>query len=329
MLLIYFVPYSVLIFSGIENTLVIFGMWLIMGFGMAGIGLSVMHDANHGSYSKNKKVNQILGRVLLSVLGGSANNWKIQHNVLHHTYTNVDGMDEDIDPGKPLRFTPHKQKRKAHKYQHLYAWFLYGLMTIMWATTKDFKQVIRYNKKGLLNKKHKSYRSYLWDIIFVKVFYYLYALVIPLLLIPAAWYIIVIGFIMMHFIAGLLLAVIFQSAHVMPSSEFPAPDKDGNLENSWAVHQLFTTTNFSPKSRIFSWFIGGLNYQVEHHIFPNICHVHYKEISPIVRMTALEYGLPYNTIPNFVIAIREHFKMLRKLGSMDFVPELIVVKTGT
>lgn len=326
MLALYFVPYFFVIFGGIESNWLMLGLWVIMGVGMAGIGLSVMHDANHGSYSRNKKVNSILGRLLLGALGGSANNWKIQHNVLHHTYTNVDGMDEDIDPGKSLRFTPHKKRLKAHRYQHLYAWFLYGLMTMMWSTTKDFKQVKRYDTKGLLNKKEKSYGGYLRDIILVKVVYYLYVLVLPLVIMPQAWLIILIGYVVMHFIAGLLLAVIFQSAHVMPSSDFPEPDIEGNLENSWAVHQLYTTTNFAPGSKIFSWYIGGLNYQIEHHIFPNICHIHYKDISPIVKQTALEYGLPYNSIPNFVTAIKEHFVMLRELGRSDVV--LVPVKAA-
>ena len=322
MLALYFTPYFILLFGGIENNLVMLGLWALMGMGMAGIGLSVMHDANHGAYSRNKRVNYILGNTL-AALGGSSNNWKIQHNILHHTYTNVSGMDEDIDPGPSLRFSPHKKRMKAHKYQHLYAWFLYGLMTLVWSTTKDFKQVSRYRAKGLLNTKERSYRAYLWDVILIKIVYYAYVLVLPLILIPAPWYFIILGYLIMHFIAGFLLAVIFQSAHVMPSSEFPEPDSDGNLENSWAVHQLFTTTNFAPKSKVFSWFIGGLNYQVEHHIFPNICHIHYKDISPIVEKTALEYGLPYNSVPNFVQAIGDHFSMLRKLGRMEFVPEPI------
>lgn len=316
MVLMYLGPYFLLMFGQFESNLITLLLWTIMGFGMAGIGLSIMHDANHGSYSKKKKVNAFWGSSL-SLLGGSPFNWKIQHNVLHHTYTNVDGMDEDIDPGKSLRFTPEKKRYKAHKFQHIYAWFLYGLMTLLWSTTKDFRQVVRYRKMGLLNLKDKSFRRYIWMVIGTKLFYYAYVLILPIIVLPVAWYVVVIGYLIMHFIAGVLLAMIFQSAHVMPTSEFPTPDENGTLENNWAVHQLVTTTNFARDSKIFSWFIGGLNYQVEHHIFPNICHIHYKEIAPIVEETAREFGLPYYSVPTFAGAIGSHFKMLKMLGSQD------------
>jgi linoleoyl-CoA desaturase len=118
----------------------------------------------------------------------------------------------------------------------------------------------------------------------------------------------------MHYIAGFILAIIFQPAHVIDGTEYPEPDADGNLENNWAVHQLHTTTNFANKSRIFSWYVGGLNFQVEHHLFPNVCHVHYRKISSIVRQTAEEFGLPYKSEPTFVGALAGHTKLLKELG---------------
>jgi linoleoyl-CoA desaturase len=104
---------------------------------------------------------------------------------------------------------------------------------------------------------------------------------------------------------------------VVPSSEYPTPDEEGQLQNNWAIHQMLTTANFSPKSSFFSWYIGGLNYQIEHHLFPNICHVHYRKISAIVKQTAQEFGVPYNVQPNFVKAVWSHGKMLKKLGRYD------------
>lgn len=313
MFLLYFAPYFVMLFAGITNPWIIVGLWAIMGIGKSGIGLSVMHDANHNAYSKNKRVNQILSYVM-NMIGASSFNWKIQHNVLHHSYTNIEGMDEDIDPGKLMRLSPHAKRYKVHRLQHIYGWFLYGMMTFLWLTTKDFRQLLRYKKMGLLKSQKRSYGGVLTETIISKVLYYGYALVIPLIFIPAAWWVVLIGFLLMHFITGLALGLIFQPAHVMPTSEYPIPDNNGTMENNWAVHQLFTTTNFSPKSKVFSWFIGGLNYQIEHHLFPNICHVHYKRISRIVRETAKEYGLPYYSQKNFALAVIQHAKMLRDLG---------------
>ena len=313
MFLLYFGPYFIMLLAGITNPLVILGFWVIMGIGKSGIGLSVMHDANHGAYSKNKHVNQILGYVM-NVIGASAFNWKIQHNVLHHSYTNIEGMDEDIDPGILMRLSPHARWYKVHRLQHIYGWFLYGLMTFLWLTTKDFRQLYRYKKMGLLKSQKRSYNGVLIETIVSKVLYYAYALVIPLIFIPVAWWVVLIGFCLMHYITGLSLGLVFQPAHVMPTSEYPIPDDNGSMENNWAVHQLFTTTNFAPGSKIFSWFIGGLNYQIEHHLFPNICHVHYKRISRIVKETTKEYGLPYYSQKNFALALVQHGKMLRELG---------------
>ncbi len=313
MFLLYFAPYGLMLSGIITQPWLVLFMWAIMGIGMSGIGLSVMHDANHGAYSKNKRVNFIMGYVM-NVIGASTVNWKIQHNVLHHSFTNIEGMDEDIDPGKLMRLSPHAPLLKAHKLQHIYGWFLYGMMTFLWLTTKDFKQLYRYKKEGLLKGQKRTYTGVLIETIISKILYYGYALVLPLVLIPVSWWIVLIGFFIMHFITGLSLGLIFQPAHVMPTAEYPIPDDTGNIENNWAVHQLFTTTNFSPKSRIFSWYVGGLNYQIEHHLFPNICHVHYKRISKIVRETADEYGLPYNSEKNFISAIVSHAKMLKSLG---------------
>lgn len=313
MVLIYFVPFA-LILSG-----VIPGWWnlipfAVMGFGMAGIGLSVMHDANHGAYSRNRKFNDWVGRIV-NLVGGFDTNWRVQHNVLHHSYTNVDGMDEDIDPGGILRFSPHAPKKAIHKYQHIYAWFLYGLMTIIWATTKDFRQLWRYEKQDLFKTQNTTFKKELIRLLIYKTFYYIYIIGLPIALGVSPW-IVIVGFFLMHFIAGFILGIIFQPAHVMETSEFPQPENPSDvLGQGWAEHQLRTTTNFAPKSRLFSWYVGGLNFQIEHHLFPNICHVHYKDISEIVKKTAREYNLPYNVQPTFMRALIEHGKMLKKLGT--------------
>ena len=147
-----------------------------------------------------------------------------------------------------------------------------------------------------------------------KLFYYSYALVLPLIMVPLAWWIILLAFLAMHFLTGTLMSLVFQTAHVMPGIDFPLPDTKGKISNEWAIHQLATTTNYSPNSRYLSWLIGGLNFQIEHHLFPDVCHIHYKKLSPIVAETAREYGIPYNTKKTFFKAIGDHARMLNRLG---------------
>ncbi|MDH5447379.1 MAG: acyl-CoA desaturase [Gammaproteobacteria bacterium] len=312
MLSLFITPY-VLLVSDLFNVLGMFILFSIMGVGKAGVGLSVMHDANHGSYSKYPWVNKVLGYTM-NMLGGNATNWKIQHNVLHHSYTNIEGFDEDIMSAAILRFSPHTKLRKIHRYQYIYAWFLYGLMTITWLLVKDWKQMWLYQRDGLIKKQRLTpFRAWSW-LSMTKVFYIAYMFVIPLLATSYAWYLLILGFILMHYITGFFLTIIFQPAHVVVDTEFPQPDQKNVIESSWAEHQLHTTANFAHKNKILSWFIGGLNYQIEHHLFPHICHIHYKKISSIVRETAAKYGLPYHSNPTFFGAIRSHGKLLKSLG---------------
>ena len=305
----------VLMMTGIFSSVwAVLACWGLMGFGKAGVGMATMHDANHGSFSKKANVNRLFGDSMY-LLGGFPPNWRYQHNTLHHGYTNVEGHDEDIAPPEILRLSPHRPLKKIHRFQHIYAWLLYALMTISWIILKDFRRLNKYRKSGVKLSGKRTYRSLMTDLVISKVAYYIVFLVLPLMTVPVAWYWIVIGFLLMHFTAGLVLASIFQTAHVVPTSEYPLPDENGELNNNWAAHQLYTTCNFAPKSRIFSWLIGGLNYQVEHHLFPNISHIHYRQISAIVQKKAHDFGLPYHVTGSFLGALRQHARMLKLLGT--------------
>ncbi|HYC83899.1 MAG TPA: acyl-CoA desaturase, partial [Chryseosolibacter sp.] len=286
---------------------------IVMGVGVAGIGLSVMHDANHGAYSKKQWVNNLVG-YSLNLVGGNAFNWKVQHNVLHHTYTNIHDVDEDISPRGVLRMTPHGPWKFFHRFQHLYAWFFYGLMTLVWILVKDFARIIKYQKEGLLKKQKASAATEWIVLLLTKAVYVGYIFVLPVMLLPIAWWQVLIGFVSMHYLAGFILAVIFQPAHVIDGTEYPLPDENGKMDNSWAIHQLHTTTNFANESRLFSWYVGGLNFQIEHHLFPNVCHVHYRSIARIVKETAAEFGLPYKSEPTFIDALAGHARLLKQLG---------------
>ena len=312
MICLFFVPYGFMISGTLESSWAFIGMWGIMGFGMAGIGLSVMHDANHGAYSQKNWVNTIMGHTS-NIVGANSANWKIQHNTLHHTYTNVDEYDEDLDSLPILRFSPNKEKKAIHKGQFIYAWFFYGLLTLSWVTIKEYSQLTRFYRKGLINSK-SEFNKLMLELILWKVIYYSYILVLPLVLMPERAGLIVGGFFLLHFIAGVVLSTIFQLAHVMPEANFPTPSENLQLSNDWAVHQMLTTSNFARNGRLFSWFVGGLNYQIEHHLFPTICHVHYKNLAPIVQETAEEFNIPYHSHKTFVGGLYQHGKMLHKLG---------------
>lgn len=317
MLSLFFIPLVLVNIGIVSNPLWLFLLYITSGLGMAGVGMGVMHDAIHGSYSRNRTVNKYMGYTM-NLIGANATVWKIQHNVLHHTYTNIDEADDDINAPFFLRFSPHAKRNLLHRFQYLYIWIFYGLSTISWVTTKDFVRISRYKKMGLV--KGEEFRKEILKLTGWKVLYYSYALVLPLIVTPLAPWVVVLAFIVMHFVTGLSISIVFQTAHVMPDTDFPLPDENGLIANDWAIHQLATTSNFSPRSRFFSWLIGGLNYQVEHHLLPNICHVHYRKLSRIVAETAREYGIPYHIKKTFVAAIWDHIRMLRQLGKMELKP---------
>ncbi len=282
---------------------------------MAGIGMGIMHDAIHGSYSKHKWFNKLMSNTI-SLIGASKDMWRLQHNVLHHSFTNIEDHDEDINAPLFLRFSPHAKKNKIHKYQHWYAWIFYGLSTISWITAKDFIALEKFKKMGLVPDK-KTYRKYLSNIILWKLFFYSIVLVLPLIFSPASALTIVLAFLAMQFVTGLSISIVFQTAHVMPEAEYPLPNEEGKMDNERMTHQLVTTCNFSQKSKFLFWSLGGLTNQIEHHLFPHISHIHYKNLAPIVKQTAEEFGLPYNNNGSFVAAVTKHFKMLKTLGSME------------
>ncbi|MBL4709281.1 MAG: acyl-CoA desaturase [Flavobacteriales bacterium] len=312
MLCLYTAPYFLMLFGVISNAWLLLAMCILMGFGMAGIGLSVMHDANHGSFSRKDWLNKFAG-FSINFLGGNVNNWKAQHNIMHHSFTNIHGYDEDIETGNILRLSPHSEKKWFHKLQFLYAWPLYGLMTLSWTFAKDFSDVYRYKRKGLLKQLKTTLKKEMTLIVVTRVIYFIYIVLVPLLIMEISWWQLIIGFLTVHFVAGLTLALIFQLAHVMEETSFPTPVK-GSIKNQWAVHQLETTLNFANKNRVLSWLIGGLNFQIEHHLFPNISHIHYRKIAPIIEATAIEFNLPYYKQDNFRSAIFSHARLLYRLG---------------
>ena len=316
MLILYFLPFA-FILSSCATGIYFWLCWVLMGFGLAGIGMSVMHDANHKAYSADNRINNIIGHTL-NLVGGDANNWKLQHNILHHTYTNIYPADEDIADKPGLRFSPSSNYSKAHRFQFLYAFGLYTLLTFFWVFVKDFPQYFRYIKSGVAaqgaSKKWPGFVKLLaW-----KFFYIGYILIWPIMALDIpAWHIIL-GFLILHMIAGTILSVVFQLAHVVECAAFPMTNESGDIENEWAIHQLKTTADFGGKNRLLTFYVGGLNYQVIHHLFPRICHIHYPSIAPIIAATAKEFNLPYHHYPSFGSALHSHVSMPKKLGRKDY-----------
>lgn len=300
------------------NVAAVLVLYVILAFAQAGIGMSVMHDANHGAYSKKPWVNKWLGYTV-NLIGGMEFNWKLQHNVLHHTYTNIHNVDDDITNKLIVRLDPHSDSKRIYRFQYIYIFLVYGIMTLYWSTVKDFMQFFRYRRQGLHRFSARKGRSLFVRMVGIKAAFFSYMLVLPIILQDYSPGLIIGGFLLMNFVSGIVLGLVFQMAHSVEEADFPLPNDRNEIENEWAIHQMNTTMNFARGNRLLSWYVGGLNYQVEHHLFPNICHVHYPAISSIVEETAKEFDVPYLCAPTLKNAFRSHMAAIRKLG---YVPEL-------
>lgn len=312
MLSLYFVPYFLIMTQGYS----LMGMWacsLVMGLGLAGIGMSVMHDANHDAYSGSPFVNKLLS-LSLSIVGGDNKNWKTQHNVLHHTYTNIHKHDRDIDDKVIMRFSPEGKYKKIQKFQVVYVFLFYSIMSLYWTTAKDFVQYIQFIKEGHNKESKLDQLKTLFTILIWKAVYWGYIIVLPIVLLNLSFGQVMLGFVSLHLVAGLILSVIFQLAHVVEDASFPVPDKNGNIDNEWAIHQLNTTADFARDNKFITFYVGGLNFQAIHHLFPRICHVHYPKIAPIVEKTAKEFGVKYLCNESFWSAFMSHMRVISKLG---------------
>jgi len=307
-----------LILSGQFSAWQMFGLAGLLGAFQAFIGFNVTHDAIHGAYSSNKWLNKSLG-LLFNVIGGNAYVWSITHNVVHHTYTNIPHHDEDLEVAPGLvRLSPEEKLTKIMRYQHLYAFPLYGLASLSWVLRKDYLKFFKSKIGQTDNTNHPSVEYF--NLFFFKAIHYVLFIVIPLVILPITWWQFVIGFLFMHLIFGMVLGLVFQLAHVVEHLSFPMPDEETySLDDAWADHQMRTTANFARKSRLANFLCGGLNFQIEHHLFPNICHVHYFKISNIVRETALEFDLPYTENETYWSALMSHYRMLKRFGEESWI----------
>lgn len=278
---------------------------LSLALAIAGIGFSIQHDANHGAYSRFRPLNRLLG-MSLDFLGGSSYIWYWKHNISHHTYTNLNGTDNDIDLQPWGRLSPEQERKPIHRFQHYYMWGLYAFMHPHWQV-EDLSQIVRARIA-----RHKIPRPRGWDLaqlITGKLGLAVWAFLIPLLVHP--WWVVLIGYIGIASTVGLVLGVTFQMAHCVEKADFPAPKE---LSAGWAEHQVQTTVNIGRGSRLLAWYIGGLNFQIEHHLFPRVCHIHYPRIAKIVQEVCVEFDLRYRAHSSLFSAIASHGRWLRQMG---------------
>lgn len=288
------------------------GLCALMGLGVAGIGFGIAHDALHGAYSTRPWVNRVLG-FSFELMGANGYMWKITHNIIHHTYPNIHGWDEDLEATPLLRLSPEAELRPFHRFQHLYAMAAYSLTTLFWVFIKDYRFFLKRDIGPFLGKRHP--RSEIATLFVAKLVYYAYTILIPFLVVKVAWWQFLIGFLTMHLTAGAVLGIVFQLAHIVEETDHPNPDETGTMDSAWMVHQMETTSNFANSNRLLSWYVGGLNHQVEHHLFPKVCSIHYPALGLIVREVAEKHGVPYHHHETLRDAIRSHHRMLKTLGT--------------
>jgi linoleoyl-CoA desaturase len=301
-----------LILSNQFGLLAMTGLCVVVGAFCAFIGFNTCHDAIHGAFSEHRYINKCLS-LLFNIIGANSYVWSITHNIVHHSFTNIAGHDEDIEiaPGL-IRLSEEQEVHKIQCYQHLYAFMLYSLASLNWVFRKDYLKFFK-KKIGQYPNTHHPRKEY-FNLFFYKAVYYFLFIFLPLIALQIAWWQVVIGFLIMHLVQGLVSSLVFQITHIVEGTAFPVPNEYGNMEATWAEHQMRTSSNFAPQSALVNFFCGGLNFQTVHHLFPKICHIHYPVLAVIVKETAQEYNLPYIEHTSFLSALKSHYRILRKLG---------------
>lgn len=305
----FFGSYAFLVFGPV-SWWTVFPVSASLGLAMSAIGFSIQHDGSHRGYSKHSAINR-LAAISLDMLGGSSYYWARKHNVIHHTYPNITGHDDDIDLGILGRLSPHQRHMSFHRLQHFYLWFLYGFIAIKWQFYDDFRDFLRgrIGVHSVVRPRGQELAIFLGG----KLFFLAMGVVVPLML--HSWWQVLGVYMFVSFFQGVTLSIVFQMAHCVEEAAFPMPEEDtGRMASSFAIHQIETTVDFAQNNRILSWFVGGLNYQIEHHLFPQVCHIHYRAISPLVRETCAEFGVKYNVHQTFRSGLASHYRWLRRMG---------------
>jgi linoleoyl-CoA desaturase len=312
-ILTWFFSAYILLLLVVTNPWLVMGLAVVLGLSMAAIGFNIQHDAGHKAYSDRPWVNKMMA-LTLDMIGASSYIWDWKHNTIHHTYTNIAGHDDDINLGLLGRLSPHQKRLRFHRFQGVYLWMLYGFLGIKWHFWDDFHNLAvgHIGEQRIPRPKGKDLLIFISG----KVVFFSMAFVIPMLLHPVLPVLAV--YATAAFVFGVVLSVVFQLAHCVEDADFPEtvllPSGGEKIENEWAIHQVETTVNFCRRNPLMRWFLGGLNFQIEHHLFSRICHIHYPALSKVVEETCREFGIRYAAHKSFVSAVASHFRWLVQMG---------------
>jgi linoleoyl-CoA desaturase len=281
---------------------------LSLGLAAAGIGFCIMHDANHGAFSTNTMVNRVAAHSL-DLLGGSSYVWRAKH-LAHHTYTNVAEHDPDVDALPFARFEPSQRRRPWHRYQHYYIWVLYAFVTLRWQIITDFTILARGRVGQSSFKRPRGWN--LGGLVIGKAAFVTWAILIPLVLHRP--FPVFAALIVTSAVASLALTVTFQLSHCLEeATTLAVPYPAARAE--WHVHQVEATVDFAQKNTLMRWYLGGLNHQIEHHLYPRLPHTLHHTLADIVRRTASDCDIAYHTHPTIRAALRSHTAWLKHMGS--------------
>ncbi|TNF46233.1 MAG: hypothetical protein EP305_11755 [Bacteroidetes bacterium] len=308
--------YSLMILSEGKPVALFLFYWFMIGAFVIFSAASVIHDATHNVLSRHQWVNELFLRYM-NLVGADGYIYRYKHNVAHHPYTNIPGIDVDLEQSNVVRVTPYSKKLKSHKYQDWYMKILYPFyFTVFWLIFRDF----RYYKMeyvGTIKTNHNPWHQVL--LVVTKIVYFTIFLIIPMIVLPVPFWLVLIGFFILHLGSGFVAMFALLSNHVVEDSLFVVPDENGLIHCSWGEHQFRTTDDYSPDSAFISYMFSGLNHHVAHHLFPNYCnHIHLPAVTKIVRETAEEFGLKYryNSIHG---GLMSHFRLLTKLKNNEVV----------
>jgi linoleoyl-CoA desaturase len=288
-----------------------------LAFASAALAFNIFHDANHGSFCCDRRLNLLIAKLCCASLGIGRHFWLRKHNVLHHSYPNVFEWDDDIETRGHLRFSPEQAWRPEYRRQYLYFPLLYALNSFEWIFIKDFVQYFRSRINPYQDSPPLSASEQV-EFWLSKAAYGIAFVAAPLCLQP--FIVVAAGFFVFHVVFGLLLALFTQLAHINDAVAFPALGRAPRADD-WAAHQVRTTANFATRNLVVNWFAGGLNFQIEHHLFPHLPHTRYLAISPMVREAALQFGLPYIEYPTLRQAVSSHIRLLHRLSVPNEAPK--------
>ncbi len=280
-----------------------------LGLAAAGIGFTIMHDANHRAFSKTPWVNQVMG-LSLDLVGGSSYVWSAKH-LAHHSYTNCTEHDPDINSLPLARFDPAQQPRPWHRYQHVYIWLLYTMVTVRWQFMSDFSFLVR-GRAGQMRLRPPNGRA-LWTLAAGKIVFLIWAVVIPLMFHPFLE--VAAMFLLVSIVASLALSLVFQLSHCVEETVFIDPADPRDAAVAWHVHQVESTVDFAKGNRLVGFYTGGLNHQIEHHLYSRLPHTIYPRIAPLVEAAAQRHGITYTHQPTIKAALGSHTRWLKQMGT--------------